>query len=374
MKKISLVFDNLRHFFLRNKLIFTLYVLGNIVCVIAFIYFMGNMTSYKTQNAKNAIELRTYKINLSVPENPKSDKLNKLKSDLTESIDLRCNLSIKSIQFDNISETFGELVKQEPILLCTSMQNNSSIYAEQGRVHFTESEIKQAKNVIIVPSSLLADSPKLRSNSELILNGTPFQAIGTSTEFLSFYIPSTTYQRLGFTVSSVKIIFKHPLSRYEEDQFYDNVGSLLKIQKITGPDSFKNALKSNTIHEMYLIGLIYIVSLLAFMFLIKYMIDCFQRELTVYALAGASGGQISMLLSLQVTIISFFSSAVAILIHVVLYRNFFSQINVLEHITYHWYDYLFVLILAVLLSNVAAWPFLLSCRRSTVMRLKRRYE
>ena len=67
MKTIKLIFSRISFYFLSNKLIFIMFLLGGIVCSTSFIYFYGNQLSTKKSEVSTDSSYYTYTLKFDEP-------------------------------------------------------------------------------------------------------------------------------------------------------------------------------------------------------------------------------------------------------------------------------------------------------------------
>ncbi|NLJ31372.1 MAG: ABC transporter permease [Clostridiales bacterium] len=373
MKQWSLAFDNIKNLFRKNKLIFMLFFIGMTVCIICFIYFYGNTMSYKVNEAKNLDLLRTYRITFSPAEQTDHHMPAFLDGEPVEDIILQSEIPFQKIQYQEMNSIFKEMYQNGAVPFCASVKNRTTLYAEQGRVTFHPDELENASPVLIVPYLFLSRHSISNQDHPLLIDGTRFRMIGACT-LNTFYIPVNTFFKMGLSSTGMKVVFKNILSVQQEQAFYRKINARFPSAKITGPEPFKEFQKENAPTELFMVGIVYVMALISFMFLMKYMIDENRRELVIYSIAGASQRQISRQLILQITLLSVLASIAAIALYVCFYNLLFSKINITENITYNWRDYGIILIFSVLLADLTAYPFLLSCRAKSIVQLKNKCE
>lgn len=153
MKTIKLALFRLFRYFKENRLIFVLYLLGSVTCVITFVYFYGNMMPSKHADARNSLLFRRYEVQLSEPLQLGTNDFAFLKGDPVEDINLETPL-LKELpgKSDNILVERGD---GDYFIIQSYLYENTKIYTERGRTEFREEERNNGANVVMVPSGAL---------------------------------------------------------------------------------------------------------------------------------------------------------------------------------------------------------------------------
>lgn len=115
MKTLRIAISRIFTYFSENKIIFILYFIGTISCIIMMIYYYGNTLNYMTGYSPfDDIEFRKYKVAFSSPTEVTEDTIEKLKEfeqkygiqdiELTTIIDLDGN----NIEFSSNDEAIND--------------------------------------------------------------------------------------------------------------------------------------------------------------------------------------------------------------------------------------------------------------------------
>ena len=121
-------------------------------------------------------------------------------------------------------------------------------------------------------------------------------------------------------------------------------------------------------------ALLYVVSLVSFLFLFQYMEEQNQMENVVYQIVGAKRRQIFGMILLEVGVLAAVACLLTEVLHAVFYEPVFSKLNMTETwITYSVKEYGVILLLTVMLALATAVPFFVSCLREPPVGLRRKY-
>lgn len=81
MKTLRLAFSRIFTYFSENKIIFILYFIGVIACVIFMLFFYGNVLNSKTgQTQYDELDFKTYYVSFATPTEITPETLEKLKN------------------------------------------------------------------------------------------------------------------------------------------------------------------------------------------------------------------------------------------------------------------------------------------------------
>ena len=378
MKIVQLAFYRVIHYFQENKLIFFLYLLGSITCVITFIYFYGNAMPNKYAEARNSLAFRQYYVTLNQAQNLKQDDFAFLKDSDLQDINLESG-SLGKIVLKTASLPGGPATPDNPdnndnqvdITMQAYMYGGTKIYNERGRCDFSQEELKSGKNVVILPS-LMEDT--FKSGADFSIKGVRYEMIGVHTISTGFYIPYQAYIKHGYTTKKFTVTLNKALSKDGSSEFTKNLYKQFPNSSIIDPTNYFNSISGQSPLMLLLLSVVYLISIASFLFLLKYLSDKNRSENVIYTMIGASKKNVMKIMVAENLLISFFSAVIAVALHSVFYSSFFSKINTIENITYQLNDYLVVFIFVLFLSVLTSVPFLISYSRNSIIHSKNKYD
>ena len=358
MKFIYIVFSGLGQLFRKNKLVFALFIIGSISASLMFSYFYGNMIGYLQYETKDDFAHRLFCI-YGVDSDLFPEIIEELsKDDRIEDIRFSSNFS----EYDriNVVASFhGEISDPETLV---------------GRT-FTDDEISSSEMVAICTVYSSGKGPDI--GDSITINGYEFECIGKHSK-LGVYIPYTTYMALGFgndSSSEIQIVLKDAdVARSKE--FYEEMSVFFgDARAIDSPYLSMQYEKSFAKSELLIyVCPFYAVSMLAFMFLLKYLIDETADEMVVYSVCGASKTTVSVMLFWEIAILSLTTGVVGALLHKLLYRSVFDKLNVVPGIRYRFVDYAVICLSMLVISMLVSLPFIASFRKLSLIDSKRKCD
>ena len=301
MKTLRLAISRILTYFSENKTIFVLYFIGTISCVIMMIYYYGNTLNYMTGNSSfDDIEFRKYHVAFSSPTEVTEDTIEKLKEfeqkygiqdiELTTIIDLDGNNIEFSSSYEAVNDYWVKKLgnrdssdtDKKYIILSTYLNNNedNSFSDTKGRL-FTDEEL--SKNVASV---------SLGKAKSIKVGNTTFNVVKEKTaqddlegKIEKYYIPADAYFKTGIKTWTVDIVIKE---RFSQNMMYRYVNYLRDVFNIKfdpavdsegsydyvrGPIIYYIEDANQVSSQFYSIVYLFLLSLISFMFLLKYLID-----------------------------------------------------------------------------------------------------
>lgn len=365
LKKIELVMSRLWHYFSTNAFIFIMFILGSVVCSIGFIFFYGNTMQIKMYETGEGVDydIRRYEINFRDPisqDDIFDSKL--LKSDMIEDVEIQHKLPV-----DESSEIPLQYA------LCSRLYNNDKIICMQGRTDFSEDELESRKNVIILPSSDYYSTINIGDN--ITVENNEYNVIGVASFYDRFYITPKSYQSGGYSVDYISVLLSEQPSSAEAGKFAAELSKEFPTGELTStPNDYYDTAQSNAAKDFLLVSLMFVISLLAFMFLMKFMLEQNNFETVIYTIVGATKKQIICIHLCETMVLSFIAAIIACLLHKSLYGVLFEHINAFSGIVYYFSDYFIIVLASVVISCLVSLPFVVSSMKNSIIRNKNKYS
>lgn len=343
-----------------------MFIFGCISCSIGFIFFYGNTLQIKRfeSGGGNTYSFRLYSMSFDKPislEDVKSKQL--LKSEMIEDIQV-CHM---------ISGNEDAGIPDDYYKLCARLYNKDKIIARQGRTDFTESDLKDNNQVIILPLTHDFGSVKIGNNIKIEKN--QYSVIGISGFFDTFFITPKAFLQGDYTIDSITVILKKQPIKSQAGKFMEDLSKSFPNGYITeSPNDYFNEAESRATSDFLLVSIMFVISLLSFMFLMKFLIDKNNLESVIYTVVGATRKQVIFTLLLEIVSISAFSAIIACILHHIFYNDFFDYINIYSGIKYYLSDYIIISSAIIVCSCLTALPFIISSIRNSIIENKNKYN
>lgn len=377
MKTLEIVFTRIYYDFKQNKSVFTVFLIGCLLCSLSFIFFYGNQLSLKIYEGSDQEMLNEYTINFSEPASYE-DIVNSplIKSDIVLDVEIRYDLSRAEIPMKEMNIPEVAEFDDGTYRISSKLYGKDELLQEMGRVKFTDAERKEGKDVVILPSEVSEGIPyDIEIGDKIMVSGRKYEVVGMSSMSCVFYIPPETFKKGGYTVDSMEIVTSEHMSRSEINQFVADIQEAFPNGVIHhSPLEYFEIAEQNLSSEGFYIICEFIVVSLSFMFLMKYIIDSNNAENIIYSMVGATKKRIFAVIMLENTVIYGVVAAVACVLHKLLYDSFFNQINVSPGITYTLVDYVMIVLAVVVLSCIVSLPFVFSCLKNSIIKNKNKYS
>lgn len=350
MKTLYLTFCRLKQYFLRNKLLFILFVIGGMLNAIAVTYCYGNLLPIIANRDSDAYEHRKYTIRFDDPAT------GEMLAGMSHPV--RSNL-----------ETFsGDPVVQG----CIFRSSNISTFL--GDYPFkTVSGISEFTRAYQVLASTPAE---VSVGSEVTLDGNTYEVIGIITDGSGgqYYIPNETFIDLGYIDRVTRVT---AIAAQRQDPLSDKVMSLIykSLPQATyaggGYEASSDMIRSN--NQVPGIVINAFISIVSYIFLLRYLVDSILDETIISMIVGASKGRMTTHIFWESLLLCLIANCSGLLLHWLLYKPFFQGINLAQSLSYTLGDYTLICLLLLALSLLVTVPFALKYLRLSPIAARREH-
>ena len=354
MKTVLISAYRIKQYFANNKLIFSLYLIGSVLCGIMFIYSYGNGVSYMRHSLSEDLIYRQYTVYLT------NGSGTGLSGEMMTFLNSR---DVEDALFGlDLFPTNGDMTR----ITCT-YKNQLRRYADKGRVYFTEEEIADSKNVVILP-----DQDYTRVGDQISLYGENFEVIGkAATYFGEYCIPYSTFQKLHIPPSFIKIIATERQDLHN-DPIFTKLQTLYPDAEVEQPYAEQSE-KSNAYSEILFVCIVYAICMLTFACLVKYMVELSAAENVICMIVGASKAKLLRLLLIDTFFLSAVSAGLSVLIHYLCRNSIFAYINQYK-IQYGASEYFLIFMFMIAISLLMIIPFICVICKNSIIESRHIYE
>lgn len=371
MKLLRLAISRFVHYISQNRLIFSLYFIGSIVCVIMFAFCYGNLVTIKRIENSDQNIYRKYEIKLSKAQMLDLKILEDLKEYTPEEVSFHSELGFNfwgdEIDPDELKEI--QEMGGVPDRIAAFLVKNLALFAEYGRVEFSDTELESGEKVVILPSGKFLGEV----DDSIVINDETYRIIGMHT-LEDFIIPAQCYFDQGFETKAITIVLPSQLNIMENNHFISLLYSLFPESSIKDPSEYYLMAENSFAGELIMVSMMYLLAFLSFAFLIKYIMDTGRYEAIIYSIVGASPGKTIGLVFLGNLLLSIISATIGIAIHMGLYNIIFNKLNLIDNLVYRFKDYALILIFTVVVSAIILIPFCIDYYKKSLYSLKNRYD
>lgn len=339
MKLLSLEISRLKNYLANNTLIFLVYMVGSIACILTFIYFYGNGVAYKVNSAKNDILYRTYTVNFTSPANIDIDTIQKILTDKGDIISFQHTISVSNVSGENIMG--GQNISE--YYLMAYYRDNFEISLKRGKKAFN-TDGKQ----VIVPSEFLSSGADL---AYININDTELDIIGESYLNDTFIIPYDFFYG-RYSVDVINILLHDKPTTEENKSYVSMLSKMFPNVMISDPSVYYTSDTADSVSNIAYLCVMFLICFFTFSLLMKYIIEVNNRENIICIIVGARRRTTAALMILDnLTVISV-SLICAITLHIILYNSLFQNINIYGGIVYTLFDYIIIAAVILVISEI----------------------
>lgn len=338
MKSVYVFWNRIKQYYLKNKGIFLLFMLGGMLNAIIVLYCYGNVIPLV---ANRYVEGYYYMEYLALFENTPP--------------------SLEAIQ----------TLRKDPLIRGCIYHDENNVYA------FHEDypiEIVHGSSEFTGPYQVIVPPIQGKVIGERIdIYGKEFEIIGISS--FGYYIPESTFLELIGMEDVVTVNVYASKRQYPEN---DRVDALIRktfpnMEELSGQIYATRASEARDYEAwMTLITVQAFAAVLAYAFLLRYMLKSLKKENVVCLILGASKLQTAIIIFRDALSLSVLANAAGLVAHRILYKPVFQGLNVEKSLRYNINDYCLILLMMVLLSLIVAVPVVLQETVSTPLVAKRR--
>lgn len=352
MKFIHLIGSRLFQYWRSNKLLFFVYIVCSILCGTGMLYLYGNFTITMQQRGEQITEMKQFRLHFAEDIKPTLTEI--------QTIAEKLEVPIHSCHIQAVDQTINQMVETVIVGQIPALRVSGE-FDLGGRDN---------ENIVIIPNVIPGQHNELDLEKGLLtLKGQELQVVGKFSG-MEYLIPLGTYQRLGYPIESAIFTLREKPDDKMEQTILTRLQEQFPTAEIYYPKLYDDFAGRQLPMELFMICLVYGISLFSFLYLMKYMMDQHIAENVVYSLVGAPKKTVIRLVALENLILSTLTSLLSVGLHLLLKESVLDKVSVSANITYRFTDYLLIFILMVVVSQLVSLPFILRYRKQTVAAIK----
>lgn len=372
MKFCYLLGERLKAHWKNHTVILLLYLLGTTVCLLFFIYYYGEFTKPNSFEEIYPDVLATYQADL-----PEAVYLSDNRFDQLRQEGRLTYYHTAKIDFDKSSDLFQD---EAETMTFQARENDSYPHAAAFRsVDFSESENALVLGMEDVEFSIEANKLRAEPDPVITLDGIEMKIIGVHNYAYAACVSRRFFAENNIPVNRFTVTLPDVLSKQEAEAYATKMENLFPGASVqTAYDIYGQShlygIEQNRLGSMWDAMVMLGVSMIAFLFLAKYLFDMSLKEDAVYRLLGASKSQTTAIALAEVVLLTALSAAAAILLHILLYEPIFTKISRYPNQTFVPADYLLVASTSILVCLIVSLPFLFILWKKSVNETRRSAE
>ena len=351
MKLLQLISSRVRQYWVNHRLIFILFLIGGILSSVMFSYFYGNMLAYIGDRTSEEQSFRWYSVEGAVSDLPTEeeldsvmDRLETLRRDpLVESVRLVFRFKTYPTWEETIEDAHNMFVDE-------IMAEVGNVYQYPHLLVLGDTDFESCPNGVILPegsSGTVGDT--------IVIAGTELTAIGKDRSD-AYTVSFETFREWKIPVDSITVI-----SANRHDPNNDPLKALLEELfpecGIGAPDTASTAATREFVPILTIICAVYGASMLAYMFLLRYLMDANLNTTVVSRIVGAGKWQILGICFGEAVALCALVDGAGIGFHALLYDSVFSKLNKQAGMVYLPEDYLWIFLAMLGVGMVVALGF-----------------
>ena len=333
MKFIYLITHRIAHYYKKNKCIFVLFVAGAIINAVMVCYLYGNLlpTIYN-RHSTDARMYRTYQFSLS------DEAAYRNETELLDSL---------------IDTGLFEAVITRTWTQTSDESFNSVYYGSISLIILTGENRLPVGNEIIVPKlySPYSTGDTIRINDE------EYRVISEHGSN-SYYVSYESF--IKFRNNSVNTQFVDMVSF---ERYIENDDPVIKAFESIIPDAhFERPHgdfydRINAAQGIIQILMSFLISMISFMFLFRFLLDSGIKENAVSRISGATKTKISIQVFFEGVLLTSVATIIGMLLHWILSPSVFNKLNIVDGIEYLLVDYFSILLFILTLTAFVDFVF-----------------
>lgn len=329
MKILYLIFAKLKALIAEDKFFFTTLFIGVLTCNIMFTYMYGIIAQLNEKDG-----LADVFVYYTSGEKLSSEQMDQKLSDYNVELDYYSliDISNSSIGDNNKIQEFSIRAKDTLDLIYT-LTGTADNLAEN--------------NSVIIPT----DIKNINIGDTIILNGKMLKVVGSSS-IPAFVMTKKTFEANGFIPDVISI-----------DAANKDIQSILTLlssdlESYVVENVSSTGLNETTRATLITVIVIYLLCVLAFLYLMISIYDRNAYELNIYEIIGATRKVTKTIIGGVVFVFLLFSSLLSQIIHVALYKPFFSKLNIFGDYYYTMSDYLLLFFITLFSVYIVVYIYI----------------
>ena len=341
MKYIYLVIKRIQNNLQEKTLLMLLYIGSYILCVLVFLFVYSNFSPTAARLGQNNSQDRYYKLSLENGE-----------IDINNTISVIEKYSPDYINFYHKTE--------EGFCVAAFYNDNIEFLTVGGRIDISGYN----GSYIVFPE----DTEKYGYHPQTVtLEGRKYSVLGWTASDIDCAVSLSGYIENGYRTDEVEFYVRQVLSDSANSALLDELSKYMNIDGYKSPADYYEIEKNASKVILVSISIGFIVMMLVFGFLVKYIVKSENRENVIYRLVGGSQGELVGIIMMEQLVLNLVLSVTASALHFLLFNGAFEFLNLYRNISMTFVDYALVIALTTVMSFFVITPYLIhSVRQSSL--------
>ena len=280
---IHIIFQNIKYFVAKHRLIFSLFVISQLVSILAIMFIFNAFSSSQKHSLMNDEKYRTF----TVDDSSFDASLDKTLQSIADE---------KGKKIGNISAVCGE----GQVHADFQFKTESLYYIDYGK-YFTKEDFESGKNQIIVDTSILKEHNSVGDTYKF--GNKDYKIIGLSTGKGYHRIPYKSISDKS-AITTVQILLSDIPTKSQTSKWDEYLSGKFPNAKVLDPEIEKMSDTAKNLQESIKAIAIGLLAVLNFSYLYKYMLMKRQGQFAVMRICGCKKFKGTMIYLVEVMIIS----------------------------------------------------------------------
>lgn len=358
MKILILLAHKIVDLFFRNRLVFTIFIISQIIITYSYLFFFNIAFTNYTSYIANYSSIKTITLNFS------EQSIGTIDSNL---INILRNNGI--VDIEDIRLFFStDSSKKDYRSYFVSYLNPDKVSVFKGNP-ISEENVQNSDHVIVINDSTVEEN--LRVGDTMQIDGKAFEVIGVRPVFTNMEIPYTTGLKC-FSLIQAHVILPPNTTDNQKEELGKYINSHFEGVQVELPRNILSAVLVKLFFPLVTSAFVAIVSVLSLLYMYKYMVEKIRWSYLVMRLCGCSLVKGMMILYSQLLII--FSGGFLIgMIIFHLTKNIIITMEI-ENTNLIDLNYLFVYVFFIVILTVVFAPFIYTFGKKELVRLAKEYD
>ena len=326
-----MVLKNLLSFAKKNKRIFIIFLLVQIVTLIAF-FSVFNYGMKLTEDMKeNRIECRTYSVYISD----------------TGNLDTQMK-TVYEKYADKISRLYVSINQNDDVIYAEYINNAYENDIGSGK-NFQEDNFYSGEKQILADGSFdLLEGREYSIGSEYNLFGNKYQVIGILETVGYYVIPYSSLENKD-NVSKVSVVMNCDLTSLQGNIMEENLKSIFGSEEVEKPQAYELYVYSNSINYIMTFAVVIVIAFINMIYLYYYLLNRRKKEFAVLRVCGCSINKAVSMYFIEVLLLSVITYIIALVLHLLCVMPIMTGLT--NYISYYISPFQFIVIYILYLAT-----------------------
>lgn len=364
---MELILKNIKFAYRKNKAIFILFIVIQIVITTSLIYVVSKKNSFAWSADWYDSELKTYTITSA--EAFTADTVEENINELLKHADLLESVEVVGERFNYVYDVVSYPLNEQQ-----EIENITSEYKYYSYSGFDETDYLGGTNSALYADVIGADGN--RDKTSINLYGVDYEVKGITDcyYFEKTILPYKAMINNKVPIENIYIRFKDVKNSSEMSKYFSVLISVFPEHQIIMPMERDMSKEETMNNQKIAIIFMMLLSVISYAYLYVYMLNSRKRVFAVYSICGCSSGRIALLLFAETLLMSIAQFLVSVALYVICLKELIIKSEPFLKFTLNAESYLQTFVISVGIMLVVFTPIILSYSKQSINKLKKESE